>query len=452
LFLKKDNHDANNLLCDMREQALAIFNAAVSAVQPSQLLPENIAVKEGKLQLKDHLFLLEDVDHIYVIGAGKAAVAMVLEIEKILGEYITKGVVATKYDHCLQLKKIKCIEAGHPVPDENSVKAGKEILDIVSNAKEKDIVISLISGGASALMADHPPGTTLSHLQHLFELLLHSGATISEMNTVRKHLSFIKGGQLSKAAYPAILVSFILSDVIGDPLDVIASGPTAADASSFQDAYSVLKKYGLLHKINSSIIDWLQKGLNKEIEETPKPGANFFKKTFNYLIGTNLIALEAAAIKAKQLGFTPFIITDKMSGEVNEESKKLVHHLNTQSYSQPTCLLMGGETTVTIKGKGKGGRNQQFVLAALNELMRFSETQPRIPLILSAGTDGSDGPTDATGAMVDEETIKETKALGLDVSQYLDNNDAYNFFTKVGGHIITGATQTNVMDIVIVLM
>jgi glycerate 2-kinase len=436
----------------MREQALAIFNAAVSAVQPSLLLPENIAVKEGKLELKDRLFLLEDVDHIYVIGAGKAAAAMALETEKILGKYITQGIVVTKYNHSLPLKKIKCIEAGHPLPDENSVQAGKEILDIVSNAKEKDIVISLISGGASALMADHPPGTDLNHLQNLFELLLHSGATISEMNTVRKHLSFIKGGQLSKAAYPATLISFILSDVIGDPLDVIASGPTVADTSTFQDAYSVLEKYRLLDKINPSVNDWLQKGLNKESEETPKPGAKFFEKTFNYLIGTNLIALEAAAIKAKQLGFTPFIITDKMSGEADEEAKKMVNLLNTKSCEEPTCLLMGGETTVTIKGKGKGGRNQQFVLAAVNELMRFSETQPRIPLVLSAGTDGSDGPTDATGAMVDEESIKKTKTLGLDVSQYLDNNDAYNFFTKVGGHIITGATQTNVMDIVIVLM
>jgi hydroxypyruvate reductase len=436
----------------MRAQALAIFNAAVSAVQPSRLLPENITVKENTLRLKDQLFSLKDIEHIYVIGAGKAAAAMAFETEKILGENITKGTIVTKYGHSLPLKKIKCIEAGHPLPDRNSVKAGEEILEIAKTAGEKDIIISLISGGASALMADHPPEISLLHLQDLFELLLHSGATISEMNAVRKHLSFIKGGQLSKAAYPATLASFILSDVIDDSLEVIASGPTVPDTSSFQDAYFVLGKYGLINKINPSINYWLQKGLNKEIEETPKPGATFFDKTFNHLIGTNRIALETAANRAKQLGFAPFILTDKMNGEANEEAKKLVSYLRTQSYKRPTCLLMGGETTVTIKGQGKGGRNQQFVLAALYELMQFSEDQSPIPLILSAGTDGSDGPTEATGAMIDEETIRKTQALGLDVFQYLENNDAYSFFTQAGGHIITGATQTNVMDLVVVLV
>jgi glycerate 2-kinase len=436
----------------MREQALAIFNAAVSAVQPSQLLPKNIQLHKGTLLLRDQSFSLEDIDHIYVIGAGKAAAAMALETEKILGEHITEGTVVTKYDHCLPLKKIKCIEAGHPLPDENSVKAGEEILNLASNSGERDIVISLISGGASALLADHPPGVTLSQLQHLFELLLHSGATISEINIVRKHLSFIKGGQLAKASYPATIISFILSDVIGDPLDIIASGPTVQDTSSFQDVFSVLEKYRLHDKIHPSIYNWLQKGLNKEIEETPKSGVKFFKKTFNHLIGTNRIALDAAAVKAKQLGFTPFILTDKMSGEANQEAKKLVAHLKNNSYTSPACILIGGETTVTIKRKGKGGRNQQFALAALRELMKPSQDQFHTPLILSAGTDGSDGPTDATGAMVDEETIRATKTLDLDVPRYLENNDAYNFFAQVGGHIITGATQTNVMDIVIALI
>jgi glycerate 2-kinase len=437
---------------ERRQLAFSILNAAISAVQPSRLLPEHIRLEEDILFLNDQSFPLKDIHHIYVIGAGKAAAAMAFETEKILCDHIAKGVVVTKYDHCLRLRKIKCIEAGHPLPDENSVQAGKQILEIVSNAGEKDIIISLISGGASSLMADHPPNISLSHLQHSFELLLHSGATIFEMNAVRKHLSFIKGGQLSKTAYPATLVSFILSDVIGDPLDVIASGPTIADTSTFQNAYSVLEKYGLIDKIHPSINEWMQKGLKKEIEETPKPGAKFFEKTFNYLIGTNRIALAAAADKAKQLGFTPFILTDKMSGEANEEAKKLVNYLNTKSYSQPTCLLMGGETTVTIRGKGKGGRNQQFALAALHELIKFSESDLPIPLILSAGTDGSDGPTDATGAIVDEKIIHQTKALNLDIAHYLKNNDAYNFFAQVDGHIITGATQTNVMDIIMALV
>ena len=437
----------------MREQALAIFNAAVSAVQPSCLLPKHIRLEHNKLWLHDQTFLLEDYDHIYVIGAGKGSAAMAVETEKILGELIKKGIVVTKYGHALPLQKIKCIEAGHPLPDENSVLAGKEIMQFAAQAGEKDIIIALISGGASALLADHPPGTSLVDVQEVFKLLLHSGATINEMNTVRKHLSLIKGGQLARAAYPATVVSFILSDVIGDPLDVIASGPTVADPTSFENAYAVLQKYDLVKKLHPSIHVWLQNGLNGEIEDTPKAGDPVFEKTFNRLIGTNRIALEAAAKKAEELGFVPFIITDRLSGEADEEAKKLVDYILMCRSAKPACILMGGETTVTIKGKGKGGRNQQFALSALHELTKhYPSENPHMPLILSAGTDGSDGPTDATGAIADEETINKTNELALDISSFLDNNDSYNFFAKTGGLVVTGPTQTNVMDIVIALV
>jgi hydroxypyruvate reductase len=403
--------------------------------------------------LHEQFFSLEGTGRLYVIGAGKASAAMALETEKILGDIIEKGAVVTKYDHGLPLNKIKCIEAGHPLPDENSVQAGNEIMEIAMEAREKDIVIALISGGASSLLADYPPGTSLKEVQELFDLLLRCGATINEMNAVRKHLSLIKGGQLAKAAYPAMLVSFILSDVIGDPLDVIASGPTVPDPSSFRDAFAILEKYKLITTLHPAIDVWMQKGLKGEIAETPKPREYYFERTHNHLIGTNRIALEAAADKAKALGFTPFIITDKLSGDANEEAKKLVDYLSLYHNAKPACILMGGETTVTVKGKGKGGRNQQFSLAALAELMHnYDADTTRVPLILSAGTDGTDGPTDATGAMVDAETIKKTMKLSLDVSSFLNNNDAYNFFAKAGGHIITGPTQTNVMDIVIALV
>ena len=437
----------------MREQALAIFNAAVAAVQPSCLLPKNMRLENDRLCLHGQYFSLEETGNIFVIGAGKASAAMALETEKILGDIIKKGVVVTKYSHGLSLKKIKCIVAGHPLPDENSIMAGNEIMEIATHASEKDIVIALISGGASSLLADYPPGTSLKEVQELFDLLLLSGAAIGEMNIVRKHLSLIKGGQLAKAAYPATLVSFILSDVIGDSFDVIASGPTVPDPSSFKDAYQVLIKYQLVNKIHHAINTWMQKGLKSEVAETPKPGEYYFEKTHNYLIGTNRIALEAAADKAKALGFAPFIITDKLSGDADEEAKKLVAYLSLYRSAKPACILMGGETTVTIKGQGKGGRNQQFALAALAELMNNPNAgNTRVPLILSAGTDGTDGPTDATGAMVDADTINKTNELGLDISSFLKNNDAYNFYAKAGGHIITGPTQTNVMDIVIALV
>ena len=437
----------------MREHALAIFNAAVSAVQPSCLLPKNICLDGNKLLLHNQSFSLKDLEHIYIIGAGKASAAMALETEKILSEHIEKGIVVTKYLHSLPLQKIKCIEAGHPLPDENSLLAAKEIMELVKQAGEKDLIIALISGGASSLLADHPPGTSLDEVQDLFRLLLNSGATINEMNAVRKHLSLIKGGQLAKQAYPATLVSFILSDVIGDPLDVIASGPTVGDPTNFKDAYVILQKYDLIKKLHPAVDAWMRKGLMGEIDDTPKPGDYFFERTFNYIIGANRIALKAAALKAEELGFVPFIVTDKLSGEADEEAKELIEYISMYRGARPACILMGGETTVTIKGNGKGGRNQQFALAALEELMNNNGVEAvRNSLILSAGTDGSDGLTEVTGALVDIETINKTTELGLDISSFLDNNDSYNFFAKAGGHIITGATQTNVMDIVIALV
>ena len=437
----------------MREHALAIFNAAVSGVQPSRLLPRNIRLEKDILWLNGQPFSIKEWEHIYVIGAGKASAAMALETENILGNYIEKGIVVTKYNHALPLQKIHCIEAGHPLPDDNSISAGKAIMKIVQQAGEKDIIISLISGGASALLADHPPGISINHLQELFELLLRSGATIDEMNIVRKHLSEIKGGQLARAAYPATMVSLILSDVIGDPLDVIASGPTAPDPASFNDAYEVLEKYKLREKVHPVIMEWIQKGLDGSIPDTPKTGDKIFKRTFNHLIANNRIALKAAAEKARALGYAPFILTGKLKGEAREQAREFIEYLSKQYCTKPACILMGGETTVTIKGRGKGGRNQEFALAALVELTKnYSVNERPIPLILSAGTDGSDGPTDATGAMVDAETIDAVKKLSLEVTAYLNDNDSYNFFRQAGGHIITGPTQTNVMDIVIALL
>jgi glycerate 2-kinase len=435
----------------MRDDALKIFTAAVRAVQPQHLLSRHLQWSNNQLQAGNQVFNADDISNLYIIGAGKASAAMAREAEIILGNRITEGVVVTKYDHGFKLKAIQCIEAGHPVPDEKSVQAGREIIRLLKKAGEKDLVIALISGGASSLLVDCPPGIVLSDLQQVFNKLLQCGATIQEMNTVRKHLSAgIKGGQLTRTAWPATLVSLILSDVIGDPLESIASGPTIADTSTFADVWELLRRYQLREKMPVSVIRWLQLGLTKQIKETPKPGDPIFDKSFNYLIGTNRIALEAAARAAKELQYEPVILTDTLSGEARVKAADLVQQVQTYNGPRPACLLMGGETTVTLTNNGKGGRNQEFALAALVELQKT--TGADIPVIMSAGTDGTDGPTDAAGAVVDAFVMQTAQKIGLNATTYLAQNDSYHFFEKAGGHIITGPTQTNVMDIVVALV
>ena len=438
----------------MRQHALDIFNTAVAAVQPNNLLNKFIEVNNNSLRLGDQYYNWEEKKNIFVIGAGKASAAMAVEVEKILGNRIKEGIIITKYGHALPLNIIRCIEASHPVPDENGLKATSSIIQLLQQVGENDLVISLISGGASALLADVPPNISLRNLQHLFKQLLDSGATISEMNAVRKHLSQIKGGQLSRLALPATLTSFILSDVIGNDLSVIASGPTVGDPSTFNDAIAVLKKYNLNQKVASSIFTYLQNGTKGKILETPKPGDIAFSKTHNYLIGSNGIALKAAAEKATSLGYKTIILTDALSGEAKEKAAELVTFLFSQKRedNNRTCYLMGGETTVTIKGAGKGGRNQEYALAALQALMQKEQhANDKDWIILSAGTDGTDGPTDAAGAFIDHDVLGNTLLHHLNPTHFLENNDAYHFFKKAGGLVFTGATQTNVMDIIIAI-
>jgi glycerate 2-kinase len=437
----------------MRNDALKIFSAAVRAVQPQFLLPRYMRWHNNQLQLGELLFDQQHINKLFIIGAGKASAGMAREAEMVLGNRIDAGVIVTKYEHAFKLKTIQCIEAGHPVPDENSLLAGRETIRLLKNAGEKDVVVALISGGASALLVDCPPGVLLPELQLVFNRLLQSGATIEEMNTVRKHLSAgIKGGQLLRTAAPATVISFILSDVIGDPLDIIASGPTVADRSTFADAWNIVRKYQLTEKLPVSIIRWLQLGLAKQIADTPKPGDPLFDKSHNYLIGTNRIALEAAAAMAKQLQYTPVIITDALMGEASDKARELVLQVQQYEGPRPACLLLGGETTVTINNPGKGGRNQEFVLAALIELQKTFPNGEGMPVLLSAGTDGTDGPTDAAGAVVDPAVIKLASQRKLIAEDYLTQNDSYNFFHQAGGHVITGPTQTNVMDIIVVLI
>lgn len=376
--------------------------------------------------------------NIFVAGAGKASAQMARAIEKLLGARIAGGEINVKDGHSAPLRRIRINECGHPIPDARGVAGGRRIAQIASAAGPDDLVICLISGGASALLPLPATGITLAEKQKTTRLLLECGATIHEINCVRKHISAIKGGQLARLVYPATMVTLILSDVIGDDLDVIGSGPTVPDRSTIADALAILEKYGIPHKLR--------------LQETPKPGDKVFKKTRNVVIGSNALAVDAAAKEAMRLGFHTLVLSTFIEGEAREVAR--VHaaiakeiHARARPIARPACIISGGEPTVTIRGKGLGGRNQEFALAAAIEIAGLPNT-----VILSAGTDGTDGPTDAAGAMADGTTLARAEVLGLSAPAYLRNNDSYHFFEATGDLIKTGPTGTNVADIQLLLV
>ena len=434
-----------------REKAEQIFISGVRSVMADKLINGIMSLSGSVLRIGELSFSLENIGNIFVIGAGKASAAMGHHVENILGNLITEGHIIVKYQHSVKLKKIKVTEAGHPVPDLNGFRASEDILRIAHQATENDLVICLISGGGSALMADLPEGCLPEEIIIVNNLLIRSGATINEINTVRKHLSQIKGGQLTKAVWPATLVSLILSDVTGNPLEVIASGPTVPDTSTFGDALQILEKYQLIYDVTSGILNYLKEGAEGIIPETPKPGDPVFAKTFNILAGTNLTALEGAKKCANDLGFNTFIIESELQGDVENVSRAIVdaalYYKNNIEIRKPFCLLYGGETTIKVTGEGLGGRNQHLALSAALKIQNL----PGIT-ILSAGTDGNDGPTNAAGAVVDSETMLVSSSLKLDPEIFLREFDSFNFFRKTGGHIITGPTFTNVMDLAVVIV
>jgi glycerate 2-kinase len=423
-----------------KDDALQIFRAAVDAVHPSHIIPGVLRLNDDKLQVGELVFPFSHFQSIYVAGAGKAAAAMAYEVEKILKHHIQEGVVAVRDVPDFPLKYVRTIVSGHPLPDHNSVVAGEEITKLVRNLTKNDLFIFLLSGGASSLMMDVPYECTLQEVNVVLDQLLKSGATIQEMNTVRKHLSELKGGQLVKKCSGATIISLIISDVPGNDLSVIGSGPTVGDESMYKDAMQVLEKYGLKKDAPFSIVSHLQKGIEGTIDANPKPGDKIFANTTNTIIADNKKALDAAMKKAAELGYEAHVITDSLNGPVEETAmewcKKAI-----SLRRKNICMLGGGETTVHVKGSGKGGRNQQFALTAAIALQNSSEIT-----LLAAGTDGSDGPTDAAGAVVDSETYN------AEAEKHLHNNDAYSFFEKYGGLIKTGATHTNVMDIVVTLI
>jgi glycerate 2-kinase len=429
------------------ELASEIFRAALKSVDPHAL------VRAYADQVRKD-FQGGRYKRVLVTGFGKASCLMAKGLEAGLADLISCGTIITKYGHCTfpnVPEKISVVEAAHPLPDENGIKGSGQIMSLLDRADSETFVVCLISGGGSALLVSPAEGLTLSEKQQVTNLLLRAGADINELNTVRKHLSMVKGGRLAELAYPARLVSLILSDVMGDRLDVIASGPTAPDKTTYSEALQVLTKYRLLDEAPRNIIRHLRGGEKGLISETPKEGLPVFDKTDNLIIGSNGAALEAAKLKAESMGCIAEIISSEISGEARDAAGRLaaeaLRRRETKNFSGPLCLISGGETTVTVKGSGTGGRNMELALAFALETEGISGIT-----LLSAGTDGSDGPTDATGAIVDGTTITKAKSVNLDPDIYLENNDSYNFFKKAGGLYITGPTGTNVMDIQIMVI
>ncbi len=447
-------------VANLRNQVLQIIRAGIAAVDPYRLVKEQVKPEKGNLCLPNgEIFRLDACDRVFIFGAGKGAVPMAVSLRELLGDKFSGGVVITKYGHAAisgmknpkENPSLQIFEASHPLPDEKGLQATRVLLDCCQELTEKDLAFVVITGGGSALMEYLPQGISLADLQQLNQILLESGAGIHQINTIRKHISLIKGGQLARAIAPAACVSLILSDVIGDRLSVIASGPTAPDESTFQDAMELLEQLGIRERIPANIANYLQAGLNGKIPETPKAGDPIFNNVSNTILGNIRLCLKRAAQEAEKLGYNPVILTSRLHGEAREVAGVLADIVrevlqNDEPVKKPACLLTGGETTVHIKGSGKGGRNQELALAfALNDIQSDF-------CFASCGTDGTDGPTNAAGAVVDTQTPTRAKTKGLDARTYLKNNDAWHFFKALDDLIITGPTGTNVMDMQVALI
>jgi glycerate 2-kinase len=421
---------------DAHPQHLAvkrIMSAAIEAADPVNAVRSVLKRKGAVLQIGDQTFHLDALENIYIIAFGKAAPAMASAASKILDKKLSGGIVISKYETEHDLDGLNFYLAGHPVPDENSQKAGKEILNFLSQPNKKDLVIFLISGGGSALITSPVDGVSLSDLQELTALLLGSGARIDEINTLRRALDQVKGGGLARAANPAKQVSLILSDVVDSPLEAIASGTTVPNPTNNIDALNVLEKYNLLDKTPFAILQ----ALSEETDET--------NTTFGdaLIVGSNRISAEAALAIAQQEGFKTQILTTSLQGEASEKGRELAEHLRSIE-ERPACIIVGGETTVMLgENPGLGGRNQEVALAAVDLLSNRENV-----LFITLATDGDDGPTDAAGAVVDGRTMKRGIQLGLDDQASLRAHAAYPYFDTLGDLLKPGPTGTNVNDLV----
>lgn len=438
----------------------AIFQAALQAVDTYRLTIRHIKLDGSRLIAtaggERHEVDLDSFSRVIVLGAGKASARMAMALEDILGERISGGLVSVKYGHGERLKRIEALEAGHPVPDAKGEEAARRIAQLAASADAQTLVLGLISGGGSALLPLPADGLTLPEKQEMTGLLLASGADIHEVNCVRKHLSGLKGGRLLRLMVPARSLNFILSDVLGDRLDTIASGLTAADATTFAGALAVIDKYDLRGKAPAAALRILVDGAAGRVAETLKPGDPAALLATNMILGGNRTAVIAACEHARGLGYNTVALTSSLAGEAREVAKVLYGiardvRNNGLLVKAPACIVAGGETTVTLRGAGKGGRNQELALAFLAELAR-DECKGQGIHFLSASTDGTDGPTDAAGAFASTEALALADAAGLSAAASLADNDSYRFFDAIGQLLRTGPTMTNVCDLQLTLI
>lgn len=431
------------MISRIRQDLLSIFEACLEAIAPDRAVKESIRKEGNYLFIKEKRVPLAD-KRLHLIAVGKAARKMAGAAREVLGE--VEGGIVVSNEEGEPIPPFTFIRASHPYPDSRSLQAGKAILDYVSSLDEDDLLLFLISGGASALMVYPREGISLEDKVSTMKLLLKTPATIREINTVRKHLSAVKGGFLARAAHPALVITLAISDIVYDPLPDIGSGPTVPDPSTFSQAMEVLEKYNLLSKVPETVVELFKRGAEGKAEETPKPGPEF-EADLAFVILNNRTALEAARRKAVQLGFDTFVLTSFEEGRVEKwvdvYSRILEERLNDGRLKKPLLFLSGGEITVEVLGKGKGGRNQEFVLRMMHRLSKYS----RGWAVASFGSDGLDGPTDAAGAIADPYTLEKARQLGLDAEKFIADNDSYSFFEATGDLIKTGPTGTNVMDI-----
>jgi glycerate-2-kinase len=430
-------------MTEINSEIKLIYEYAIEEINPYNAVSEYL--NENKLDLAKY-------SNIYVVGCGKGVVPMAIAVEDFFGKNITQGCVVTKYGHTdkRKLNFIEIIEAGHPLPDKNSIIGTNKVEGILQKAGEKDLLLSLVSGGGSALWVSPSEGLNLEDKMKVSSVLLKCGASIHEINCIRKHLSNIKGGNAARLSRPAEVISLVISDVIGDNLDVIASGPFYPDSSTYKDALDIIDKYNIGKELPENVLNHLEKGRRGEKEETPKE-EKYFNKVENNIISSNQIAVKAAAKKAIELGYEVIFWPQNIEGECRDAaqdfSMRLLQLKNSLDGSK-ICLVGGGETTVTLgNSNGKGGRNQEFAMVASWVLSGEKNI-----CLASIGTDGNDGPTDAAGAFCDGDTVDKAVSEGIDYGKELENHNAYNFFKKIDGLIITGPTNTNVADIVIGLI
>jgi glycerate-2-kinase len=471
---KKELVENASTKTDRKARGIAItaLEQALSAVDPEKIMKSKITLKRNKLRIHQQEFDLKKFRRIFVVGGGKASGEMAEALEEILGRRISAGIVNIPHKirnsgisqtssekgnsevspFSTRNRVIKLHQAGHPIPDEAGLKGTKEILNLVSNVTKDDLVLCLISGGGSSLMPLPRGEIALPDIRQINDELLKSGATINEINTVRKHISDFKGGWLAKRTYPATVVNLVLSDVIGDPLEFIASGPTVPDSTTFGDAIDILKRYNLWKTLPSSAKTILTEGQKGLVPETPKEGDRIFKKVYSFVIGNNHLAALAACKELQEKGLQSILLTSYLEGEARHVGTMLASiakeiHSSGNPLSKPCGIVAGGETTVAVTGNGKGGRNQEVALSAALKIAGMEGS-----VIATLATDGVDGPTEAAGAIVDGFTIARALKLNLDPGSFLDKNDSYNFFSEVNDHIVTGSTDTNVNDLAVIVV